>query len=1048
MNLTINCTRVPIPRGTIFDGMPLEIGPAPVTQGLESDHVSSIGTNDGAPLNPPGRGTPDGDEERPPPPPTPTNSKLLKCNRKTILSTFNVRTLGPKGRLDELEQCAQASAIDIIAVQEHRFHHPDDPIQYKSIGKYQLVTSSGTKNACNATIGGVGFLLSSKAMDNLLNVESISPRIMVLELKGNPKITIVCGYSPTNEAPEEDIEEFYSSLRSVLENVPQHNFLCVLGDMNAKIGPEDASFTFDYATNRNGEMLLDFMDEFNLFSSNNLFMKPKNQLWSFEYPSGRRSQLDYVIFRKKWRNSVRDSRSYSSFSTVGSDHRIVSASIKLSLRSSKKSPPHPMKTIDWRSVSQDKDLSARYSIAVHNKFQILSSNSELELGNIDDIYSNLSSATIETATEMLPKKKSAARRPASTTIIVSEARERLKHASLAYHAKPSMLKKVALTTSKKELDNAYLQAEADYISGKIADIKHLHITKQHSAAWKSISEISGKASKPAIRLKGGSSDARMSNWSEHFRNLLGKEPTTPTTHSLPRTKISDPLDIPTHPFTINELTTVLKSIKPAKAFGPDNIPAIVWKDPIFHSLLLKLCDFCLLDNQCPLPWRTSQIIPVPKKGDLSLASNYRGISLLPIAAKIYNRLILNRLLPFVEPLLRNNQNGFRAGRSTLSQILALRRIIEETKLCNLDAVFIFVDFSKAFDSVDRSLMLEILALYGIPEQLIKAIQVLYTNTTATIYTPDGETQPIDIKAGILQGDTLAPFLFILVVDYILRMSVDQIPDKGLEVQPRRSSRYPARHLTDADFADDLALISGSLANAQSLLSSLEKAANCVGLYLNESKTEYLNHCQIIDSDFSIKTINGRELKCVQDYKYLGSFISDSVKDFKTRKGMAWSACNDLHNVWSSSLDDKIKINTFKTMIEPILLYGSETWTLNARQQKRLDGTYTRLLMRVKNLSWKRHPTLQTIYGDLPRVSQVVRTRRVRFAGHCFRATNEIVSPLILWKPQSIGRKSRKLTYPDVIARDSGIRFEDLAVAMQDRNIWRDIVGSISTAVER
>ena len=79
---------------------------------------------------------------------------------------------------------------------------------------------------------------------------------------------------------------------------------------------------------------------------------------------------------------------------------------------------------------------------------------------------------------------------------------------------------------------------------------------------------------------------------------------------------------------------------------------------------------------------------------------------------------------------------------------------------------------------------------------------------------------------------MAPFLFILVVDYILRMSVDQIPDKGLEVQPRRSSRYPARHLTDADFADDdLALISGSLANAQSLLSSLEKAANCVGLYL-------------------------------------------------------------------------------------------------------------------------------------------------------------------------------------------------------------------------
>ena len=133
---------------------------------------------------------------------------------------------------------------------------------------------------------------------------------------------------------------------------------------------------------------------------------------------------------------------------------------------------------------------------------------------------------------------------------------------------------------------------------------------------------------------------------------------------------------------------------------------------------------------------------------------------------------------------------------------------------------------------------------------------------------------------------MVPFLFILVVDYILRVSVGQITDRGLEIQPRRNSRHPARHLTDTDFADDLALISGTLANAQSLLTSLEKAANCVGLYLNESKTEYLNFCQVNDPDFSMNTLNGRKLKCVQDYKYLGSFISDSVKDFKTRKGMA------------------------------------------------------------------------------------------------------------------------------------------------------------------
>merc|ERR1712002_72256 len=174
------------------------------------------------------------------------------------------------------------------------------------------------------------------------------------------------------------------------------------------------------------------------------------------------------------------------------------------------------------------------------------------------------------------------------------------------------------------------------------------------------------------------------------------------------------------------------------------------KSPFFGTGII--CNFCAFEHKrCPSFWRKSHIIPIPKKGDLSLVTNYRGISLLPIAAKIYNKLILNRLLPKIEPILRKNQNGFRAGRSTLSQILALRRIIEEITNCNKEAVFIFVDFSKAFDSIDRNKMFDILSLYGIPKFIIEAIQVLYTSTSSTILTPDGETEPIDILAGILQG---------------------------------------------------------------------------------------------------------------------------------------------------------------------------------------------------------------------------------------------------------------------------------------------------------
>ena len=107
------------------------------------------------------------------------------------------------------------------------------------------------------------------------------------------------------------------------------------------------------------------------------------------------------------------------------------------------------------------------------------------------------------------------------------------------------------------------------------------------------------------------------------------------------------------------------------------------------------------------------------------------------------------------------------------------------------------------------------------------------------------------------------------------------------------------------------------------------------------------------------------------------------------------------------------------------MYGAETWTMNARMQKRLDGCYTNLLRKAQNMSWKNHHTLEEIYGSVPKISGQLAERRARFAGHCFRAKDEMISDLILWNPSS----SRKLTFPDVISRDTGIRVNELSTAI-------------------
>ena len=111
------------------------------------------------------------------------------------------------------------------------------------------------------------------------------------------------------------------------------------------------------------------------------------------------------------------------------------------------------------------------------------------------------------------------------------------------------------------------------------------------------------------------------------------------------------------------------------------------------------------------------ILPFPKKSDLGLAKNYRGITLTSITPKIYNAQLCNCIEPKIDNILRKNQNGFRKNRSTTSQILIIRRILQATIL--------FVDFIKAFDSIHRGKMEQILQAYGLPKETIAAIMILY-----------------------------------------------------------------------------------------------------------------------------------------------------------------------------------------------------------------------------------------------------------------------------------------------------------------------------------
>ena len=181
-------------------------------------------------------------------------------------------------------------------------------------------------------------------------------------------------------------------------------------------------------------------------------------------------------------------------------------------------------------------------------------------------------------------------------------------------------------------------------------------------------------------------------------------------------------------------------------------------------------------------------------------------------------------------------------------------------------------------------MEQILLAHGLPKEIVAAIMMLYKNTKLKVRSLDG-----DIVAGVLQGDTLAPYLFIICLDHELRTSIDKMKDNSFKLVKKRSRRYLSLTITHADYADDIALLANTPAQTETRLYSFERAAVGIGLPVNADKTE----CMCFNQRGNISTLNGCSLKQVNKFNYLGSSVTSTETDINTRLAKAWTAFDRL-----------------------------------------------------------------------------------------------------------------------------------------------------------
>jgi hypothetical protein len=220
-----------------------------------------------------------------------------------------------------------------------------------------------------------------------------------------------------------------------------------------------------------------------------------------------------------------------------------------------------------------------------------------------------------------------------------------------------------------------------------------------------------------------------------------------------------------------------------------------------------------------------------------------------------------------------------------------------------------------------------------------------------------------LSAGVLQGDTLAPYLFVVVLDYVLYNALsDQSLGFQLTKRLRTRSRTatPATYITDLDFADDIMLTADCVVNAQIMLTAIEVWALKVGHKINLKKTEFL----LVGNWNEAVTLSGA-IAQVNDFKYLGSWLMNCQKDFEVRKTLAWEAATKLVRMWKQKrVSRQLKLKLFLACVETVLLYNATTRTMTKTLTKRSDGCYTRLLRYALGYKWSDKIRNTVLYGNL------------------------------------------------------------------------------------
>ena len=469
--------------------------------------------------------------------------------------------------------------------------------------------------------------------------------------------------------------------------------------------------------------------------------------------------------------------------------------------------------------------------------------------------------------------------------------------------------------------------------------------------------------------------------------------------------------------TEEEIATAMKAMTNENAVGPDGLPAELLKlglqqDRIILLEFHQLTTLFWREGKVPKRWKYAFSTVPHKKSDKTECGNYRGISLVSHACKVLLKGVARRLSAYCEAkgLLPEEQRGFRPNRSTTDMIFVVRRLQEIGRKAGVSLFMCFIDLQKAYDTVVRTLLWQVLTRIGVPPQMIAVIQQFHDGMKACVRPDDSVWSDwFDVEQVLRQGCVLSPLLFNIFFAAVLTVVLQRFSEElailvelvdlkepPTSMGPEPAMDYVRRAVWGMLYADDACIVSRSPQGLAKMMEVVVEVCRAFALTVSATKTETM----CMPPPRTPRTMvqveaTGQTYKQVQSFTYLGDAVTE-VPDMSVEIARRTRACWMRIRRYLRKLYDQPKIalslktRMVKAEAIEVLLYGCSAWTLRQEHYAKLRTVRHLVLLRIIGAHRKRPDHRMTSYNralgitGCESIETTLRTRRLLWAGMFLR----------------------------------------------------------------